>query len=361
MPSENNRLLYFDVMKGVAIFMVVMGHIITMCIRDIDRTPLFKFIGEIHMPLFFFISGWFGFGWQKDGLIKKPKLGTRAKQLLIPMVIVSSLWIWYFPHSGLQSPLISTFKGLWLSPSKNGYWFTLVLFEIILLYAAVTPWLGKISKIGAHIFCGVVVWLMLIGLALIFSCTVVDGCLGLTLVATYWPAFFAGVTASRFRNGFENIITKPSITFVALLIGAMSLYYICWWWEFHQTSFLGISEFDLVLVRPIFHICLAVVAIALFKPMVSQACILADKTPRWVRLWSYLGVNSLGIYLLHYFFLFPLGDFRNLAFGMNLGFVPMLFVSMACAAAIIAVVLATMRVLAICPPLYFLLTGTKVR
>lgn len=39
------RYAVLDVMKGVAIFLVVMGHVLTMCIREIDRASLFKFIG----------------------------------------------------------------------------------------------------------------------------------------------------------------------------------------------------------------------------------------------------------------------------------------------------------------------------
>ena len=50
-----------DLLKGIAIFMVVMGHVLTMCIRGIDSAALFKIIGEVHMPLFFFISGYLGF------------------------------------------------------------------------------------------------------------------------------------------------------------------------------------------------------------------------------------------------------------------------------------------------------------
>lgn len=55
----SSQLTYFDVLKGIAIFLVVMGHVIVFCVRGIDATPHFKFIGSIHMPLFFFISGYF--------------------------------------------------------------------------------------------------------------------------------------------------------------------------------------------------------------------------------------------------------------------------------------------------------------
>ncbi|MCH5220302.1 MAG: acyltransferase [Muribaculaceae bacterium] len=352
------RLLYFDVLKGIAIFMVVMGHVLTMCIRDIDRAPLFKFIGELHMPLFFFISGWFTMSFSAQGQMKRPRIGSRAKQLLIPMVVVSTLWIFYFPYSGLESPLVSTFPGLWLNEWKNGYWFTLILFEIIVVYSALYYLLRKPMRPCVMALIGLGVWLVLVVIAIVFAHTEISGFAGLTLLATYWPAFFVGALASRYRERFEALLTSGTFTTIAILVGCFTLYYICWWWEFGNPMLFGISEFHLIIARPIFHICLAVVALAIFQPAVNRACN-DGSTPRWVRVWTYLGANSLGIYLLHYFFLFPLGSLREMTLAMNLGFVPLLLISSLVALVVIVVVCAVIRILAISPVLSFLLTGKK--
>ena len=55
---KKQRIEYFDLLKGIAIFMVVMGHALTMCVRGLDAAFLFKLIGQVHMPVFFFISGY---------------------------------------------------------------------------------------------------------------------------------------------------------------------------------------------------------------------------------------------------------------------------------------------------------------
>lgn len=78
------RLHHFDMLKGIAIFLVVVGHVLTMCIRDIDNAVLFKFVEKIHMPIFFFISGYFTYKLNEKGRLKMPNLLSRAKQLLIP-------------------------------------------------------------------------------------------------------------------------------------------------------------------------------------------------------------------------------------------------------------------------------------
>ena len=52
---QRHRIEYFDLLKGIAIFLVVMGHVITMCIRGLDAAFIFKLIEQVHMPIFFFI------------------------------------------------------------------------------------------------------------------------------------------------------------------------------------------------------------------------------------------------------------------------------------------------------------------
>ena len=34
MTAVKQRLQYFDMLKGIAIFMVVMGHVLTFCVRE---------------------------------------------------------------------------------------------------------------------------------------------------------------------------------------------------------------------------------------------------------------------------------------------------------------------------------------
>ena len=125
------RLEFFDMIKGIAILMVIMAHVVTMGIRGIDQSFIFRLFKMVHMPLFFFIAGWFTYRVTADGAVRLPQLGKRAERLLLPMVAVSTLWIFAFPHTGLQSPMESTFAGLWTDSWKNGYWFTFVLFELI--------------------------------------------------------------------------------------------------------------------------------------------------------------------------------------------------------------------------------------
>ncbi len=342
-------------LKGLAIFMVVMGHVITFCIRDIDRSLVFKLIQEIHMPLFFFISGWFTYKATPDGSLRRPDMARRAVQLLIPMVVVSSLWIWYFPHSGLQSPLTSTFEGLWSSPWKNGYWFTLVLFEILALYCAVTPLLK--GGIGRWLTIILASWALLLTAVALLPAVWTDYA-SLGLAASFWPVFMFGAAAAKYRDRFATIVAGGSTVTVCLLLGACLAYFICWPWEFPAlTDSNGIA---LSIARTLFHACLAVVAIAVVKPWSERVYSPAASgaARRIADTWQLLGRKSLAIYLLHYFFLFPMWTCRQTLVDLSLGFVPTFFLAAFVAAGIIALALGAAALIAPSPLLSLLLTGT---
>ena len=215
------RLHYFDMLKGIAIFMVVMGHVLTMCVREIDRAAIFKFIGEVHMPLFFFISGWMAMRLGEGGNVATPSLLPRAKRLLLPMLGASTLWLYYFPLSGLESPLVSTWEGLWSNEWKNGYWFTLVLFEIFAVYAAITPLLSRCRNVWGGIAVTAAAWAVMLACQAIMPPMWV-GISSLGLAATFFPIFMAGALAKKHKDGFGRICESSGAVTAALIVTALS-------------------------------------------------------------------------------------------------------------------------------------------
>ncbi|MGM9852639.1 MAG: acyltransferase family protein [Muribaculaceae bacterium] len=341
------RLVYFDILKGMAIFMVVMGHVLTMCVREIDRAALFKFLGEIHMPLFFFISGWFTMRISDDGRIVRPRLSKRFTQLLVPMVVMSSLWIWYFPHSGLQSPLNSTFQGLWLDEWKNGYWFTMTLLEVILIYTLIVPLLNRCRGLLLSSALIMAVWAALLVLCEVLPAEFL-GVSSFRLTARFFPVFVAGALAARYKDGFEKLCAKGSTVTVAFIAGAALLYFICWPWEFKTLTEGQLGELTVTVARSIFHILLAILAISLVRTWGDTV---------FTCPWQYMGRKSLAIYLMHYFFLFPVGVCRETLVSMGLGFTPLFVFSAVSAICIIAVTLMVEYIVSKSPLLSAVLIG----
>ena len=98
----------------MAIYAVVMGHVMVYGAKGLNQAWLMTVIGPMHMPLFFFISGWFSFRTDKVTIdLRLPSLWKRFLQLMVPLAVVPTLWVWYFPHSGIESPLDGNLADLW--------------------------------------------------------------------------------------------------------------------------------------------------------------------------------------------------------------------------------------------------------
>lgn len=349
------RQHYMDLIKGIAIYMVVMGHILTMCIRDIDAATLFKIIGETHMPLFFFISGWFAYKTTADGRIRRPDLRQRAMQLLVPMVIVSSIWVLYFPTSGLQSPLPQGFDGLWTSEYKNGYWFTPVLFVIMAMYTLLAPVILRIRRAAlaaaASIAVGFVIYVCIVHflpIRYIYTTSIL-------LVAQFLPIFMLGAIARQHQDAFLRLTANPRAVTAALLAAIPLFSIIAWPWRFDALDGIPVI---VPAARMLYQAALVIVVMNIAVPWSDKAYSPERTHPSRIALTlEYLGRKSLAIYLLHYFFLFPMTFLQEPARDMALSIVPLTVIATVAAAAVIAVTLGAEYILSRSPLTARLLCG----
>lgn len=340
-----NRLRYFDTIKGVAIFLVVMGHVLTMCIRDIDQAFSFKMIGHIHMPLFFFISGYFTYK-EKNGLqYILPNLKQRFLQLIVPVLVTGSLWVIYFPHSGLSSPFLHGFTGFWTDLWKNGYWFTLALFQILLIYSFLTIILKRQKKIISQLITIGITWFLII----IFNRLIpeyYDKIIGISWLTHFFPIFMIGVMAKKYHNTIMSAINTDLAMTLCLLIASIALYIQCYPWEFEW-----IKGGVMLVIKIILHISVAIIAIICARSWENHA------PSKMFNLFSYIGRESLSIYLLHYFFLFPLSFLQDPLRDMGLGFVPTVTIAAVVASIVIAIVLGVNYIISHSRLLRLLLVG----
>ncbi|MDD2961600.1 MAG: acyltransferase family protein [Muribaculaceae bacterium] len=328
---KQQRIKYFDLLKGIAIFMVVMGHVLTMCIRGIDSAFLFKLISEIHMPIFFFISGYLTY---KIGY-QRPNITKRFKQLIIPFFVVSALWIWYFPYSHLESPISSNLIDMYFSYWKDGYWFTLCLFEMFLIYYPLSIILSKTKRLITHIVIVVLTYLALIVIANYTSFPEINKDIaGMGLLTSFFPVFMFGVLANCHKEKFATFTNSNKGFIIATALFIISWYYTVYFWEFPNIPLWGhfISQ-------PLEHLGLIIIAIALITPW-SEKEYSENKRPSVAaRYFNYLGQESLSIYLLHYFFLFPLTMLQTPLIELGLPFVPLFTIASIVAFVIIGITL----------------------
>ena len=121
--KQNN---FINLLKGVAIFLMLWGHCIQYCIpnrMDFFENTMFKVIYSFHMPLFMLISGYlFFYSCEKRAL--KELLQRRCHGLL-QTILFGSIFI-YFTTTGVSSLFKGDFSvffnGRWIS-ALSGLWF----------------------------------------------------------------------------------------------------------------------------------------------------------------------------------------------------------------------------------------------
>lgn len=146
MKKRNN---YIDLVKGVSIFLVVLGH---------HKTELTTYIYSFHMPLFFFISGIFHSNYNSY----KEFFRRKVESLLCPyFTFAFSLFFFWliigrkFGESLIRNtPIFVAFNGIFLGTEISGIssmdwgtpvWFLLCLFLVTNLYYFISKL--KIEKI----------------------------------------------------------------------------------------------------------------------------------------------------------------------------------------------------------------------
>lgn len=112
------RIDYIDRMKGLAIFLVVMGHVYGMVFNQSEDVT-YKWISSFHMPLFMFLSGLVACSGVVAPYWGVRKLGKKLKGLVLPLVVFGMCFTMTFSKDFLT--------GFLESPNKNGYWYLMTL------------------------------------------------------------------------------------------------------------------------------------------------------------------------------------------------------------------------------------------
>ena len=102
--TDNGRLVFLDISKGILIYLVVLGHLPS------DDPLYHRYIFWFHMPVFLMISGIF----LKSKFVFKTEICKEIKRLLIPYFFFS-LILGTIGRSGdvIKQALGTIWGGLW--------------------------------------------------------------------------------------------------------------------------------------------------------------------------------------------------------------------------------------------------------
>ena len=215
---NKERNIYVDVIKGIAIILVVIGHCIQFgsgraCLESEDffNDPLFKFIYSFHMPLFMLISGYLFANTIKRGTneIIKRKAGT----ILLPLISWNTIDLCINLLLGQKYTLSILFLSYF-----HALWFLRALFFCCM----VVLMMNRVFKDNSYCYLALVAILHLIPnriLPNIFVFTIVYFILGY---------FYCSNIRGRFSSTSTQYVlfTISCITFILLLTYFKDTYYI---------------------------------------------------------------------------------------------------------------------------------------
>jgi fucose 4-O-acetylase-like acetyltransferase len=144
------RLESIDRMKGIAILLVIVGHLIQF--NGIDggtKSKLFNIIYSFHMPLFFILSGYVA-SLGSSKILNMSSLGSfmlkKVYTLIIPLFTWELIVNKFFFNSSFELISVNDLLNVFLHP---GLWFLQILFEIQILfslYCLLSSYFNKMNK-----------------------------------------------------------------------------------------------------------------------------------------------------------------------------------------------------------------------
>lgn len=351
MTNSNNRIGYIDALRGFTMLLVLFSHLY---IPNI--TPLNKCFVLFRMPLFFFVSGFISM--RREQAWELPNLVTRVGGKVRTMV-VSAIGVGLIYAMVCNAFPITNF---FTHPYKMGYWFTLALFNMLVVYYVARYLHARRRGSSVQSFVG---WFMALGILnfVLHIYGAAHGVLGrvLTLDKTveYMHFFAFGVLCSYYRDTFNRIarsvlwVILAAVLFFAILYGVVATqncigyeiggYGTHWGYLLNTIIVNGAGILGILCVYAIFlHLA----------DFFSRNGVVA-------RSMQYVGRNTLDIYLLHYFVLlgFPMFLYPYVIGTTNI--LIQIVVGFTAAAVVMAVTLLLSRIIRLNDHLAYYLLGAR--
>ena len=193
-----------DLLKALAVSLVIVGHVIQYFVPNYDNSTLFRLIYSFHMPLFMVLSGYFA----RPG--KSTDMKIKFERIFLPFVIWSLICIYarylQSPNSGDYKYLINHIVAVFFSPDDGGLWFLWVLFLNFLVFYFLTE--------KNLLVCSFVILLFLY---LVGFLTHGTNILGLALFKWYYPFFVFGYYLRANLSIFDKKLKTRELLFVLIV------------------------------------------------------------------------------------------------------------------------------------------------
>lgn len=267
-----SRIEHYDMMKGIAIICVVIGHI-TMFSFGFKESDVVRFIGIFQMPIFFYISGYFFYKPIDRSLPYVKRMFKKVLSLIMPYVLFVFLWT-TIRNEDFSKMLLG---------GGGQYWFLYTLLLLTIIFGIVEYVITRVIKISKD-YLYIFAWLVVYAILIIIKYT--DplsmgrfGLLSSQSVVSYYRFFIVGYLCRKYIK-INNIVESNNIVYAIAFIAFFMQWYLC---ASNNTFLIFAGGLSAIL-------------------MLQRFCI-DMSSPKLRETLSYIGQKSLAIYAIHFFFI----------------------------------------------------------
>lgn len=281
------RIHKYDNLKGFAIILIVLGHMLFL-IQFPSVKFIRYFISIFHLPIFFFVSGYFS----KIG----PGEGKKAfKRLIIPYLVFCTVYTIFLYLIGWK------IQPLFIYPTM-ALWFLTALFFMKIC-------LPLMDRLKFPVLISVV-------LALLIGFVNIDpNILGITRFFAFYPVFLIGFYYKDYKSVLANRFTGLSKTLdkrhIAVLIGIATLAMCAVAAQHFPAKVIVMAECygkPTEMIKRLIVLVLAITTTLVFHKLASNKEYFLTK----------IGRNSMAVYLLHPYFVSSIKKFLSPVLKKNI-------------------------------------------
>lgn len=269
------RLVYVDMMRGIAILLVVAAHLIQTNVVDGTYSRAFMFVNSFHMPLFFAISGFIAQKVYKPMREAKSVLlfiKKKAIALLVPLFVWDLVVFKLFLSNKWNMPSVEDFINEITNPRL---WFLQTLFLIFVCYGIYLYLCEKWNKNQS-----IVKDLAMIALVFMFYGFYYMLNFKYGSVFLYSMYFYMGVMISKYQS-LEKMAFNPILLVISFFVFCMLVGH----WDIHSDSYVA------DVIKNIIDPCAFIIVLNVCKKYETI------KASKFISQW---GRYSLEIYVAHW-------------------------------------------------------------
>ena len=287
MQSIKKRNTYIDVLRGIAMLIVVLGHTMTGATNNSEKSFLFNIIWSLQMPLFILISGYVTrYSKRITSSFKlKSVLIKRTKAYLLPWFV----WTIFVRGILINKEIPHLFHIFWNMDSS--YWFLFTIWAINVVYCISEFFSLKVQKDYQTFKNTIMIWLMFVfGMIILLGIGIIFGLsfLGIKLTLYYMPFYFCGFLYGKYQDKIHMLKGSKKVIELVVAISA-----IVWMYSLIRINLYSFQDSGInIIIRAIVSMTGCITIFGLIRD-----CNIIKNTVGNFLEWC--GKHSLEIYLTH--------------------------------------------------------------